>query len=119
MSAWPWPADSREDAAKRVALSYRHALEEAAAGDASRRAVLDALDEQWVERGAGWVKPTEAPLRFGDWLTAQEIAELFFITTKMVRNWGDRDQVQFYVATDGARRYRVGDVVDLYRARAG
>jgi hypothetical protein len=29
--------------------------------DAGRRAVLDALDEQWVERGAGWVKPTDEP----------------------------------------------------------
>lgn len=107
---WPWPRDSREDRAKRVALSYRH-LVASVAPDA-----LQALDDRWCELGAGWVRPTMAPLDLDDWLTAAEMADLFHQEPKTVYAWGRRGNVRVQLS-GGVRRYNVGDVVAYQRER--
>lgn len=117
MQSWPWPGDGPADRAKRVALSYRHLLTQVIAGDAYDPAVaLECLDERWAELGAGWVKPTDSPLRLDDWVTAQEMADLFHINPKQVYMWGYRGHIEV-IESNGEKRYRVGDVVDYERQR--
>lgn len=117
MKEWPWP-DTPEDAAKRVAQSYRHLAARIISGATDDpRATLEGLDERWVELGAGWVRPTDVPLPLDDWLTSKEIAELFYVTAKRVYMWGRRGHVEFTTGGDGQKRYRVQDVVDLQASR--
>lgn len=111
---WPWPRDSREDRAKRVALSYRHLIETIASGglhdDIAIEAALATLDGRWCELGAGWVRPTMAPLDLDDWLTAAEMAELFHQEAKTIYDWGRRGNIRVH-GVHGVRRYNVGDIV--------
>lgn len=119
MGGWPWPGDGPADRAKRVALSYRHLLVQIVGGDVFDPSLaLEALDGRWAELGAGWVKPTDSPLRLDDWLTAQEMADLFHISAKQVYMWGYRSHIEV-IESNGEKRYRVGDVVDYERQRRG
>jgi len=113
---WPWPRDSREDRAKRVALSYRHLVETFGRIHPEITAALRELDDQWCRYGAGWVRPTLAPLDLDAWLTEVEMAELFHQEPKTVYAWGRRGNVRVQVI-DGRRRYNVGDVVAYQRTR--
>jgi len=114
---WPWPGDNAVERAKRVALSYRHLLVQVAGGDVFDPSVaLQAIDERWAELGAGWILPTDSPLRLDDWLTDKEMAELFHLTPKQVYNWGYRGHIAVEIF-GGERKYRVGDVVDYERHR--
>lgn len=116
---WPWPGDSREDRAKRVALSYRRLALAIAAGDvADPTAALADLDARWDERGAGWVAPTRAPLDLDAWLTAGEVARLLCIDPQRLRDWARRGHIRTMQAQlAGPRRYCVGDVVSYQRTR--
>lgn len=117
MAKWPWPRDSREDRAKRVALSYRHLIEAIVLGDvADPEAALLALDARWTELGAAWVRPTLAPLNLDDWLTGAQMAELFGQEPMTVYAWGRRGNVRVRVIS-GLRRYNVGDVVAYQQKR--
>jgi hypothetical protein len=117
MPSWPWPRDSREDRAKRVALSYRHALQQLAAEDPAVAANLAAIDQRWADLGAGWVRPTPVPLDLTEWLTAADMAELFHQAPKTVYAWGRRGRIRVSLRDDGTRRYNVGDVVEYQRIR--
>lgn len=116
---WPWPQDSREDRAKRVALSYRHLAEAAANGAiavTNMAAALRKLDDQWTVLGAGWVQPIPEPLNLDDWVTAPDMAGLFHVPARTIRDWGVRGNIR--VRRDhGATMYNVGDVVDHGRRR--
>jgi hypothetical protein len=114
---WPWPRDSREDRAKRVALSYRHLVETFARAnaDTAMAAALAELDDRWCELGAGWVRPTGA-LDLDAWLTGADMAELFHQEPMTVYAWGRRGNIRVQVV-DGIRRYNVGDVVAYQRRR--
>ena len=117
MPDWPWPTDSREDRARRVALSYRQLVEMAIAGripclpDA-----LAKLDERWCSLSQGWVKPTHAPLDPESWLTPKEIADLLHIDTHDLRNWHARGHVRRRETQGFPPRYSVEDVIK-YGAR--
>lgn len=111
MKQWPWKGDSREDRAKRVALSYRNALATAAPGACAE------LDRHWQSLDAGWVKPSDTPLRLDDWLTANEMGELLSISPRGVYMLGYRDLIKVYERSDGQRVYRVGDVVEYHSER--
>lgn len=114
---WPWPRDSREDRAKRIALSYRHLVEAIVRTEVDDvGGALACLDDRWCELGAGWVRPSTLPLRLDDWLTSSEMAELFHQAPATVREWGRRGNVRVEMI-DGARRYNVGDVVAYQRTR--
>lgn len=101
---WPWPGDSREDRARRIALSYRHLAQTL---DAGLTALLDAT---WRERGEGWVLPAHDPLRIDDWLTAPAMAALFHKDAKTIYDWGRRHNIRVMIV-NGQRHYCVGDVV--------
>lgn len=116
--SWPWPGDSREDRAKRVALSYRTALLNHAPEAA------ETLDEHWISLEQGWVRPTNQPLRLDDWLTEAEMADLLSISPKGVYMLGHRQRVRVHTV-NGVRLYCVADIVEyhqkrrLWRARKG
>lgn len=115
--AWPWPGDSREDRAKRIALSYRRALEAVAREYPRAAEKLSDLDDHWCEVGQGWLRPTNAPLRLEDWLTAIEIADLFNQAPKTIYDWGRRGRIRTITNNAGDRLYCVGDVVEYARNR--
>ena len=100
---WPWPADGPVDAAQRIALAYRHRLQQVDAEGA------ESLDNFWADLGATWVLDTKAPEREDDWLTAPEAAELFGINRQRLYNWAGRGHVEHEVIC-GVRRYRVGSI---------
>jgi excisionase family DNA binding protein len=110
-STWPWPADSREDRARRIALSYRRLIELALTGDIDNPATaLADLDTKWQELGQTWITPTQQPLRLDDWLTPAELAELLGIDARSFRDWARRGHIRA-ITTAGTRRYCVGDIV--------
>jgi hypothetical protein len=108
-TGWPWPGDSREDRAKRVALAYRHRLAELDPSAAAE------LDEQWAELGAGWVAPAPAPLDLDAWHSAGEMAELLHIDPQYLRDWARRKHIRVIQDTRKRRLYCVGDVVAYMR----
>lgn len=111
MTKWPWHADTREDRARRVALSYRRLMELALDGqiDNPTKALND-LDTKWQELGQGWVKPADTPLDMDGWLTAAELVELLHLDPHAPRDWARRGRIRV-MTIHGVRRYCVGDIV--------
>jgi hypothetical protein len=99
---WPWPQDTPEDKAKRVALSYRGLLQRITQGQCKDPAGdLHRLDDHWHNLGHYWMTPTQAPLDEDAWLSAADLvvalSHLHHFTENQVRNWAYR------------RRRRIGD----------
>jgi len=118
LNTWPWPTDSREDRARRVALSYKRLIELALAGQIDDPAsALQQLNTKWQKLGQGWVKPADTPLHLDDWLTPAELAELFHVDPQSFSHWARRGHIRA-VDRNGKRLYRVGDIV-AYSARRG
>ncbi len=118
MNTWPWPNDSREDRARRVAISYRRLIELVLAGETYDLATaLEQLDVRWQELGQGWLKPADTPLLEDDWLTPRELAELLHIDSRSISHWARRGHIRA-VDRNGTRLYRVGDIV-AYSTRRG
>lgn len=113
---WPWHADTREDRAKRIALSYRRLALALAAGEADASALAD-LDAQWADLGAGWVRPIEQELDLDGWLSAGELAALLCIDPQRFRDWARRGHIRSAVFDGPHRLYCVGDVVAYERNR--
>jgi hypothetical protein len=117
----PWPTDSREDRARRVALSYRQLAELIIAGRLpDPDAALRRLDEKWQELAQGWVVPTMAPLDPEAWLAPAELAELLYIEARALRDWHRLGHVRRmrHQGESAPWRYNVGDVIRYY-ARQG
>lgn len=114
---WPWPGDSREEQARRIALSYREFARLALSGRyADPLSAMDDLDAKWIALGQSWVMPSQSPLRLNDWLTADSMGELLSIPAKWVYNWGMRGHIR--VSTlENRKVYNVGDVVEHERQR--
>jgi hypothetical protein len=123
MQRWPWPTDSREDRARRVALSYRQLVELIISGQlADPGAALRRLDEKWQELAQGWVVPTAAPLDPEAWLSPGELAELFHVDAHSFRNWHQRGHIRRMRRVSPGNCdwiYNVGDVISYYARRAG
>jgi hypothetical protein len=107
--AWPWPADTPLDRARRVAQSYRDAL---------RRSDPDAahaLDTWAADHGQGWVRPQAWDYDENELLTLYEAAERASVRLRTIYQWHQRGLV--YVDTVDGRRVRVGDLVRFIRDR--
>jgi hypothetical protein len=114
VSAWPWPTDTREDRARRVALSYRQLAELIIAGRLPDPvASLRRLDDKWQELSQGWVVPTMAPLDPDAWLPPADLAELMFIEARALKDWHRRGHVRRIRSATGWL-YSVGDVIRYY-----
>lgn len=109
---WPWPGDSREDKARRVALSYKHFVLQVLRGEIlDPLSSLDDLDRRWAELGQNWITEQREPLRFGDWLSATEMGQLLSLPANQIRVWGIRQHIRVDISS-GQNRYNVGDVVE-------
>lgn len=113
--AWPWPADTPLDRARRVAQFYRDAL---------RRADIDAADtiDEWAAaRGQGWVVGSTWVYDEEELLTLDEVADLAHVQVTTVYHWHQRGLP--YTSTVDGVRVRAGDLVrwqrDRRRARLG
>lgn len=107
--AWPWPADTPLDRARRVASTYRAALE---AISPEQCASLDA----WAEdHGQGWVAPSPWPYADEDLLTLQEVADACHVELRTVYRWHQRGLP--YVATPNGLRVRALDLFRFEHAR--
>lgn len=104
MTAWPWPADTAVDIARRLLQSYRAALEDRDP-DVCRQ-----LDDRATALGQGWVRPRLEVWGDDDLLTTAEAAELAVVTTEVIRQWASRGYLTRLTAPDGSRRWRAGDV---------
>lgn len=113
--AWPWPADTPLDRARRVAEFYRDAL---------RRSDLDAADaiDEWAAaRGQGWVVGARWTYDEDELLTLDEVADYTHVQVATVYRWHQRG-LPYTPTVDGVR-VRAGDLVrwqrDRRRARLG
>lgn len=103
---WPFPADTPLDRARRIAQSYRHALESV------DPELCHDLDERAIKVGQGWIRPLEMPVTDLDAvLTAEQLAAMFYLKPRTIRMWGYRGQVPVY-GKKGKPEYRLGDVID-------
>ncbi|MCP3801841.1 hypothetical protein NLX83_21480 [Allokutzneria sp. A3M-2-11 16] len=103
--AWPWPADTALDRARRLALGYRAALAEA---DPQRCAQLDT---HAVNFGEAWVNHTPSTLAPDAMLSAVELAEALGVTPERIRKAASRGTIDRFPTSAGPR-YRAGDVLD-------
>jgi hypothetical protein len=107
--AWPWPADSTLDRSRRVAQSYRAALERS---DPETAAAIDA----WaVDHGQGWVVGSTWEYDENALLTFAEVADLASIELRTVYAWHRRGLP--YTDTVDGLRVRAGDLTRWLRDR--
>ncbi|AMU58961.1 hypothetical protein [Mycobacteroides abscessus] len=119
---WKWTGDSREDKAKRVALSYRQLLEDVAAGRITdpMQALIE-RDRYWQDLGVYWAVPSVAPVDQEAWLSAADLvihlAHIVQLTEHQVRNWAYRrrkglgDGITERTGPEGKPEYNVADVL--------
>lgn len=113
------PGDSREDIAKRVALSAIGLIEGVIDGELDRSAAAVALDQwhaAWRAEGVKWTTPDRQPLSLDDWLTAADMAELVEVSPATIRQWRHRGHIT--ARWDGDRKcatYSVGEVLGYQR----
>jgi hypothetical protein len=110
--AWPWPADTPLDRARRLTQSYRSALALVNADHA------DAIDAWAVDHGQGWV--CEAPWPWDDdhLFTFAEAADAANVRLRTIYQWHQRGLP--YTDTPDGRRIRAGDLVrwDVHRRQS-
>lgn len=115
---WRYPGDTAEDKAKRVALSYRRALEQL---DPEATA---ALDRQWQDQGVHWTVPSPVPIDADAWMSAADIVShlqhLVSLNEHQVRQMAYRkrkggDGIIETVGADGRPQYNVGDVLEYLK----
>lgn len=107
---WPWPADTSLDIARRLLQSYRDVLQR------MNPEVCEQLDAQAVQFGQEWVVPRSEPVDPDDLMPAADIAALFGIDVDVIHKWAHRGHIEKRANAEGARVFRVGDVLD-YQAR--
>lgn len=109
---WPWPEDSREDRAKRVARSYRDLLRRIAQGDTEDPAgELHRLDTHWQDRGINWLDPDRSPLDTTSWMTAPDLAHYLHRPRRDIYNWARLGHIEQRAGPDGGPEYSVASVI--------
>jgi len=110
---WPWPEDSREDRAKRIAGTYRGLVQRIAQGLCEDPAVdLDRLDQHWCDLGAFWVMPPQAEINEQDWVDVRTAAHYADRSEQTIRVWAHRDLIDAREGADGAPEYRVASLIE-------
>lgn len=108
---WPWKGDSREDKAKRVALSYRQLVFDISQGRCFDPAGdLHRLDQQWLEYGAFWAVPSWDPYDADDWVHAADAGHYADVEPGTIRKWAERGHIRVDHDHDGAPIYNIGDL---------
>ncbi len=108
---WPWPGDSREDRARRIALSYRQLVLDIAQGRCNDPAgYLHRLDRHWAEHGEFWPCPGPLPV-VDDWLTAADLAHLIHRSPRDIYRWARRGAIRQRTSADGSPEYSLSSAI--------
>ncbi|MDP7729513.1 hypothetical protein [Mycobacterium sp. TY813] len=103
---WPWPGDTAEDKAKRIALSYRQLVFTITQGRCADPAgELHRLDQHWAEHGHYWPRPQPQPVDDDDWLYAADLAHLIHKAPTDIYRWARRGHIDQRVSADGCSEY--------------
>ena len=114
---WPWPQDTREERAKRIANSYRGLLFDITQGRILDPAgAMHRLDMKWRRYGINWHLPGQAPADPLDWVTAVEAALYADVKPSTIRKWAERGLIRVN-RNQRTNRYNIGDINDLKRDR--
>ena len=113
---WPWPGDSLEQRARRVAIHYR----ELAIAIATSRLELDPatainnMDWFWADHGITWQQPTASILNPDEqeWMTAPDLAAAISRTRKDIYNWARLGHITTRAGPDGTPEYNVKTVLE-------
>ncbi|RFZ41385.1 hypothetical protein DAVIS_02654 [Mycobacterium marinum] len=115
---WPWPGDSREDKAKRVALSYRQLAFDIAQGRCDDPAGdLHRLDQRWSSYGVYWPVPNSIPVDLEEWLSAAELAHYVDRTPADIYRWARRGAIEQRTSADGAPEYLLRSALEYQRCQ--
>ncbi|KQU33555.1 DNA-binding protein [Rhodococcus sp. Leaf233] len=106
---WPYPADTPLERSRKVAQWYRAALLEANPAQCGR------VDDKIEELGQRWVKPVELAGDLDTLMSATEIANMFGLDARTVRQWGSRGHIE-RLQSDGKPMYLLRDIVDYMAA---
>lgn len=111
---WPFPGDSREERAQRIANSYRALLVDITQGRCTDPAgAMHRLDMKWRKYGVFWHMPTVAPEpEPHDWVTTRDAAHYANRAEATIRTWAHRGHITTRVAPDGATQYLVRSLMD-------
>lgn len=110
------PGDSREDVAKRVAMTAVSLMEELAKSDPVSVYAVELFRSQWRAQGVKWLDVSDQPLDLDEWLPAADIAELAEVGVATVRQWRKRGHITS--RWDSHRQltvYNVGEVLAYQR----
>ncbi|KAB2583995.1 hypothetical protein BS297_17770 [Rhodococcus erythropolis] len=105
MGVWPNAADRPVDVARRVAQSYRTALESVSPELCAQ------IDAQAVEVGQGWVVPNAVPLNTDELMSAKDLEAILFVPAATIRTWAHRGLLSKRTAEDGSPVYLVSEVL--------
>lgn len=110
--AWPWPADTELERARRIARQYREALQHAAPHLARH------LDAMCSHHGQAWVASAPLSHHPDELLTAAQVAELCQVRPRTVTKWRlELDPPLPTIRTPDGLRIRVGDLLAWEAAR--
>lgn len=115
---WPWPGDSPEDKAKRIALSYRQLTFDITQGRiADPAGELHRLDEHWAEHGHYWPRPGVIPVSDDEWMTAADLAHHLNKAPTDIYRWAARGKILQRVSADGHPEYSVSSTREYLHQR--
>lgn len=98
---WPWESDTPLERARRVARSYREALESA------NPTMCERLDRKVSEFGQTWIQPVE--VRW-EQLSAKDIENMLGIPATTIRAWASKGRITKLIADDGSPVYMAEEV---------
>ena len=110
MTDWPFKGDSPIARARKMALAYRAALEEAAPEWMAK------LDEKFLSWGERWHMPTPVTYGDDDWLPTKEAAAILQISPTRLSRLRVIGRIEGKLHKDGSAKgfsYRVGDLHKL------
>lgn len=106
---WPWPGDTPLDRARRVALSYRHALQ-GLDGD-----MCGDIDQQMENWGELWAVPRVELVDLDEWVTIDVAAQHVGLTAKAVYNWVYSKDLASKMGNDKRLRVNLGEALEMNR----
>jgi hypothetical protein len=114
---WPWPGDSREDKAKRVALAYRDLIFDITQGHCDDPAAeLHRLNLKWAEHGIYWhLHRPELLIDPDEWMSAPDLAHALDRTRKDIYNWARLGHITQRAGPDGTPEYLVASVLEYHK----
>jgi hypothetical protein len=115
---WPWPEDTREGRAQRIAHSYRQLIQDIAQGRCTDPAGdLHRLDQKWANYGIMWHFPMlPDPLSdAAEWMSAPDLSAALNRPRKDIYNWARLGHIEQRTGPDGAPEYLTSSVIDYQR----